>query len=178
MSWTEERIARLIELDEKGYSATQIAKDLGGVSRNAVIGKLSRMKSHRPRNIDQTTKKVVKPGARKPRTISAPKVKPANKRRAPRTPPPAAVRTRSDLPDGVSLVDLNPDQCRFPLREVLSGADQRFCGAPVGVSTRPGVRANYCPHHQHITTGVGTPSERRAARLSGKHYSGTKRIGT
>ena len=43
MSWTEERIGKLKELWGKGSSASQIAEIIGGVSRNAVIGKAHRL---------------------------------------------------------------------------------------------------------------------------------------
>lgn len=43
MSWTEERIATLTKMWEGGSTASQIAEELGGVSRNAVIGKAHRL---------------------------------------------------------------------------------------------------------------------------------------
>ena len=43
MSWTEERIERLKSLWSQGITASQIADELGGVSRNAVIGKAHRL---------------------------------------------------------------------------------------------------------------------------------------
>ncbi|HTK58868.1 MAG TPA: GcrA family cell cycle regulator [Sphingomicrobium sp.] len=43
MSWTEERIERLRTMWTKGATASQIADELGGVSRNAVIGKAHRL---------------------------------------------------------------------------------------------------------------------------------------
>ncbi len=43
MSWTEERMQSLSELWSQGLSASQIASKLGGVTRNAVIGKAHRM---------------------------------------------------------------------------------------------------------------------------------------
>jgi GcrA cell cycle regulator len=60
MSWTDERVETLKKLWQEGLSASQIAGRIGGVTRNAVIGKVhrlglagrattSRMKSHRPR---------------------------------------------------------------------------------------------------------------------------------
>ena len=42
-SWTEERVERMKALQTKGLSCAQIARKLGGITRNAVIGKLSRM---------------------------------------------------------------------------------------------------------------------------------------
>lgn len=43
MSWTEERIATLAKMWESGMTASQIAEELGGISRNAVIGKAHRL---------------------------------------------------------------------------------------------------------------------------------------
>ena len=43
MSWTEEKVNKLKELWGKGKTASQIAEIIGGVSRNAVIGKAHRL---------------------------------------------------------------------------------------------------------------------------------------
>src|SRR5512141_1623281 len=43
MGWTEERVEKLKKLWLDGLSASQIAKQLGGVTRNAVIGKVHRL---------------------------------------------------------------------------------------------------------------------------------------
>ena len=43
MSWTDERIDRLKTMWTEGATASQIADELGGVSRNAVIGKAHRL---------------------------------------------------------------------------------------------------------------------------------------
>lgn len=43
MSWTDERIEQLKNLWKKGLTASQIAEEMGGVSRNAVIGKAHRL---------------------------------------------------------------------------------------------------------------------------------------
>ncbi|EQB32133.1 GcrA family cell cycle regulator, partial [Sphingobium ummariense] len=43
MSWTDERIDQLKAMWERGLTASQIADELGGVSRNAVIGKAHRL---------------------------------------------------------------------------------------------------------------------------------------
>ena len=44
MSWTEEKVNKLKELWGKGSTASQIAEIIGGISRNAVIGKAHRLK--------------------------------------------------------------------------------------------------------------------------------------
>jgi GcrA cell cycle regulator len=43
MSWTEEKVEKLRELWGKGNTASQIAEIIGGISRNAVIGKAHRL---------------------------------------------------------------------------------------------------------------------------------------
>ena len=43
MSWTEEKVKKLKELWGKGQTASQIAEIIGGISRNAVIGKAHRL---------------------------------------------------------------------------------------------------------------------------------------
>ena len=43
MSWTEEKVQKLKELWGKGNTASQIAEIIGGISRNAVIGKAHRL---------------------------------------------------------------------------------------------------------------------------------------
>ena len=43
MSWTEEKVDKLKELWGKGKTASQIAEIIGGISRNAVIGKAHRL---------------------------------------------------------------------------------------------------------------------------------------
>ena len=63
MSWTDEKVAKLKDLWGKGSTASQIAEILGGVSRNAVIGKAHRLnlsgkiiakKSSNNKNIDKS----------------------------------------------------------------------------------------------------------------------------
>ncbi|HEV2599791.1 GcrA family cell cycle regulator [Sphingopyxis sp.] len=71
MSWTDERIESLRTMWEKGLTASQIADELGGVSRNAVIGKAHRLGlKSRPSPV-KATEKVAKPP--KPATPAAPK---------------------------------------------------------------------------------------------------------
>ena len=80
MSWTEERIATLKKMWESGSTASQIADELGGVSRNAVIGKAHRLGlKARPSPVKPNEKVVAKPApASKPRPkAEKPAAKPA-----------------------------------------------------------------------------------------------------
>ena len=66
MSWTDERIATLKKMWEGGSTASQIAEELGGVSRNAVIGKAHRLGlKSRPSPVKANDKKKKTP-AKKP----------------------------------------------------------------------------------------------------------------
>ena len=59
MSWTEEKVSKLKELWGKGKTASQIAEIIGGISRNAVIGKAHRLNlSAKIKNRSHTFKKV------------------------------------------------------------------------------------------------------------------------
>lgn len=55
VTWTEERTARLRELHAAGWSASQIAADLGGVTRNSIIGKWHRLELTSPRVVIEWT---------------------------------------------------------------------------------------------------------------------------
>ena len=78
MSWTDERIATLKKMWEGGATASQIAEELGGVSRNAVIGKAHRLGlKSRPSPVKANDKKKKAAAAKKPAT------KPASTKKAP-----------------------------------------------------------------------------------------------
>jgi GcrA cell cycle regulator len=67
LSWTDERIDQLKTMWEKGMTASQIADELGGVSRNAVIGKAHRLGlQSRPSPVKATETPRKKVVAKKP----------------------------------------------------------------------------------------------------------------
>src|ERR687890_610375 len=90
MSWTEERIERLKNMWAKGATASQIADELGGVSRNAVIGKAHRL------GLEQRPSPV-KPGEEK----EAKKAAPAAPAPAPK-PAPKPDKVASPVPDATA----------------------------------------------------------------------------
>lgn len=55
MAWTDERKALVTKLWAEGLSASQVAEELGGVSRNAVIGLVHRMGLPRRRDMSTAT---------------------------------------------------------------------------------------------------------------------------
>jgi GcrA cell cycle regulator len=78
MSWTEERSERLKKMWHQGATASQIADELGGVSRNAVIGKAHRLGlEQRPSPVKPGEEKEVKKAApAAPAAAAAPKLAP------------------------------------------------------------------------------------------------------
>ena len=97
MSWTDERIERLKAMWTKGATASQIADELGGVSRNAVIGKAHRLGlESRPSPVKPGEEKEKKaraaPAPKAPKAVPAPKPLAA----APEARSPAADSPRSD----------------------------------------------------------------------------------
>ena len=88
MSWTEERIATLTKMWESGATASQIADELGGVSRNAVIGKAHRLGlKSRPSPVKANDKKDAKK--------KEPALKKAPRQAKPQAPAPAASSSAS-----------------------------------------------------------------------------------
>lgn len=83
MSWTDERVEILKKMWGEGQSASQIAKELGGVTRNAVIGKVHRLglsnraTSSGGAKAEAKAKPAAKPAAAKPK--AKPAAKPAPK---------------------------------------------------------------------------------------------------
>ena len=107
MSWTEERIDTLKKMWDSGMTATQIAEELGGVSRNAVIGKAHRLGlQSRPSPVKPNEAKAEaaapapKPAAPAPAPAASPAPHPAvhlvrgGGRRCPGRLAPAATRAR------------------------------------------------------------------------------------
>lgn len=63
MSWTDDRVERAAELWVAGHSASEVAKAIGGTSRNAVIGKMNRLglfRSAPSRPLLSTVRKAIK----------------------------------------------------------------------------------------------------------------------
>jgi GcrA cell cycle regulator len=104
MSWTEERIATLTKMWEGGATASQIADELGGVSRNAVIGKAHRLglkARPSPVKANETAPEAkAKPAETKaPAKLVKPKPTPAQPSQQAEPAPPAAATPRQPLPN-------------------------------------------------------------------------------
>jgi len=151
MSWTDERVETLKKMWGEGQSASQIAKELGGVTRNAVIGKVHRLGLSN-RTTTSTAKTDTKPKAAKaePKAKAAPKADAAPKAAAPiaepTTPPPPPSRARraiipagQPLPPQPSANEISPEALA-KVSEVekkskkigLMELTERTCKWPVG----------------------------------------------
>ena len=112
MSWTEERIERLKKMWHDGATASQIADELGGVSRNAVIGKAHRLGlEQRPSPVKPGDEKEhKKPAAAAPHAAPAAKAGAAPKAEAPAARPGAE---RSAAPHAPSGRNLTPQEMQY-----------------------------------------------------------------
>ena len=110
MSWTDERVEILKKMWGEGQSASQIAKELGGVTRNAVIGKVHRLGLSN-RAGSAAGGKTAAPKAKaapKPKAEAKPKAKPAAKpaeetAEAAPAPKPVSPARRQIIPAGQPL---------------------------------------------------------------------------
>ena len=102
MSWTEERIERLKAMWTQGATASQIADELGGVSRNAVIGKAHRLGL-------EARPSPVKPGEEKEAPKKAAKAAAPKATRAPKPDVPSAATHAADVAPGDAPPGRGPD---------------------------------------------------------------------
>lgn len=121
MSWTDERIATLKKMWEGGSTASQIADELGGVSRNAVIGKAHRLGlKARPSPVkpNEPKEKAAPAKAEKPAVRPAAKQSPAPSRPAPRPEPVAEVRAEPAAPAPALRADVPSQPLPNPSSEM------------------------------------------------------------
>jgi GcrA cell cycle regulator len=150
MGWTDERVETLKKLWLDGLSASQIAKQLGGVTRNAVIGKVHRLGLSGRAAPSQPARPAFKaPRPARPAATSVP----APRRAAPPQPreaapaaaahqPPAAPRLPEER--GVATVlTLGAHMCKWPIGDPATD-DFTFCGRR---STDDGP---YCVEHARV----------------------------
>jgi GcrA cell cycle regulator len=142
-SWSETRVTTLSQLWLNGLSASQIAKQLGGVTRNAVIGKVHRLglNGRAPASAPSRAPRTATPRPRKPRR--APPL-----RKAPAPPP---VQAYAPAPEGPGLIEdmalLGAHACKWPIGDPKSH-DFSFCGRPAG--------GRYCAAHEQTGVRPGT----------------------
>jgi GcrA cell cycle regulator len=147
MSWDDERIEQLKKLWSEGLSASQIATELGGVTRNAVIGKVHRLGLSgrakakpaavaRPRKIVKTNLRSTSIGVRGNLAVveladAEPEIMPARE------------NVVIPMSRRISIMELREGVCRWPLGDPLQ-TDFAYCGADCGVGK------TYCEAHARI----------------------------
>ena len=184
MSWTDERVEQLKKMWSEGQSASQIAKELGGVTRNAVIGKVHRLGLSNRSGPAPTKpiKEKEKPEVRPEPAPAAAQAKedapekpveraatPARKQIIPAgqplPPQPSAneispealasVREVEKKARKISLMELTERTCKWPIGDPATD-DFWFCGLP----TAPG--KPYC--EAHVGVAFQPMSSRRDRR--------------
>ncbi len=118
MSWTDERVELLTKMWNEGHSASTIAKELGGVTRNAVIGKVHRLGLSN-RNSPETEEK---PAA------SAP---------APEAPPEPAPEVEVPPPPSAPVVDLAQAKAERAAQASAPSAPEPEVPEPAAYTPRP-----------------------------------------
>ena len=148
-TWTTERIELLKSHFSAGLSCREIANEIG-VSRNAVIGKLSRLSLTREKKPEI---RRAGPKANRPRSVPRLQYRILRKLFAEATPPEDAVAIHSE--QHCSLLELSEERCRWPINSP-GEEDFCFCG------DRPLEGLPYCPGHSRLAYQTG--SRQRVAR--------------
>lgn len=153
MGWTDERVTLLRKLWAEGLSASQIAKQLGGVTRNAVIGKVHRLGLAGRATPSRPAKRPVR--AARPRIVgpTAPRLRPAST--VPAVVIPDLEPVKLDDGKAASVLTLNESMCKFPIGDPTD-PNFAFCGR--GAANGP-----YCADHARLAYQPSQAKKRRAA---------------
>ena len=120
MNWTPEREEKLKKLWKKGHSGSEIAIMLGDTTRNAVIGKVHRLKLE--------TRLISKKSAQKVNTEKDNGLEVKNQKLGRKARFKALLLDKNFEPENpTKLEDLSDDHCRWPLGEKMEPASL-FCG--------------------------------------------------
>ncbi|MBR0879499.1 MULTISPECIES: GcrA family cell cycle regulator [Bradyrhizobium] len=171
LTWTDDRVEQLKKLWEAGLSASQMAAEIGNVTRNAVIGKIHRLglsgrtKGHETKPRKSRTPRPSSPAPsrrvlalRQAIDAASDDTHAANLEAAGEFDPAAISVSDAEIPAEVrvkSILDLGDGDCRFPIGEVGTEAFY-FCGR--GGRKLDGLP--YCARHARIA--YASPAERRA----------------
>jgi GcrA cell cycle regulator len=143
MGWTDERVESLKKLWLDGLSASQIAKQLGGVTRNAVIGKVHRLGLSGRAAPSQPARPAFKaPRPARPVATQTP-------RRVEVQPPqPVAVAPQPPVvyleePGSATVLTLGAHMCKWPIGDPSTDGFT-FCGR------RTGQDGPYCGEHARM----------------------------
>ncbi|WP_127090963.1 GcrA family cell cycle regulator [Aquabacter cavernae] len=153
MSWNDERVELLKRLWGEGLSASQIAGELGGITRNAVIGKVHRLGlSGRVKSATPARPRKTRPEASAPRpnprpaTLGNTALAPAFEALVEAAPAPAPAPATDNvvpLAQRCTIMNLTESTCRWPVGEPGT-ASFYFCGSR-SVTGMP-----YCTQHARM----------------------------
>ncbi|TAK48559.1 MAG: GcrA cell cycle regulator [Xanthobacteraceae bacterium] len=149
ITWTDERVDQLKRLWEAGLSASQIAAELGNITRNAVIGKVHRLGlSGRVKNSSAASPRPRKARApshimRISRPVARGNTALAQAFEVEFEADPVTYDNIVPLGQRRTLMELNEDTCRWPVGDPGS-PDFFFCGGK-SLTSLP-----YCAHHSRI----------------------------
>lgn len=156
MSWSDERVELLGKLWQDGLSASQIAKQLGGVTRNAVIGKVHRL-GLSGRGVPSSPRRA----ALKPPRPSR-RARPTAPVREPRPKaPPAprwAARYVDEAPGVATVLTLGAHMCKWPIGDPMADGFT-LCGR------RSEHGGPYCLEHAAVAYQPGQ-AKRSASELA------------
>ena len=124
MTWTDERVELLKKLWTEGLSASQIAAELGGITRNAVIGKVHRLglvgprQERRPRSVPRQRKprahshmmRIARPGDARQHGARADAVYEAELE-----PEPELIDNIIPIGQRCTILELTESNCRWPI---------------------------------------------------------------
>jgi GcrA cell cycle regulator len=139
MGWTDERVEMLKRLWLEGHSASQIAKQLGGVTRNAVIGKVHRLGLSGRAAPSQPSRQVLRT-PRPPRP--APVHHQAQRRVEARPLPVPQAVVYPEEPGSATVLTLGAHMCKWPIGDP-STDDFTFCGRRIN-------EGSYCVEHARV----------------------------
>ncbi|MCO5131845.1 MAG: GcrA family cell cycle regulator [Xanthobacteraceae bacterium] len=149
LTWSDERVEQLKKLWEAGLSASQIAAELGNVTRNAVIGKVHRLglsgRAKTPSSAAPRPRKVrpAQPMMRVARPVSRGNTALAQAFEVELEPDPIAHDNVVPMSQRLTLLELNESTCHWPVGDP-SNPEFFFCGGK-SLTGLP-----YCAHHSRI----------------------------
>lgn len=157
MSWTDERVEQLKQMWIDGLSASQIAGRLGGVTRNAVIGKVHRLGLSGRGAPTRVTRR--RPSAPRAPRATTPSAAQAGSRPAAAAPPPEPeeLEVISDPSAQANLLELTEQRCKWPIGDP-GDENFHFCGQ----RSAPGLP--YCAAHARMAYQPPPARQNRRAR--------------
>ncbi|MCI4660733.1 MAG: GcrA cell cycle regulator [Neomegalonema sp.] len=184
MSWTNERVEKLKELWAEGKTASQIAKELGNVSRNAVIGKVHRLglsnRNGTGKPAEQTAEAPQPEPVEEP-VIAQPEEPAAPTKAAEAEPEVMEEEIEAEQEEGynpvaalaaeverrarkLSLLELTERTCKWPIGDPATD-DFYFCGLPCETG-KPYCEAHVAVAFQPMSTRRERERERNRLRIA------------